>query len=62
MLSIESGLYYITAYIDWIEPHNTGGQITDGYYFGGSKSGIDRLRSFYTEGYDISGGLGTTSG
>ena len=45
-----------TAYIDWIEPHSTGGQITDGYYFGGSKSGIDRLRSFYTEGYDISGG------
>ena len=45
-----------TAYIDWIEPHSDGGQITDGYYYGGSKSGIDRLRSFYTEGYDISGG------
>ena len=45
-----------TAYIDWIEPHSTGGQVTDGYYYGGSKSGIDRLRSFYTEGYDVSGG------
>ena len=33
-----------TAYIDWIEPHSTGGQVTDGYYYGGSKSGIDRLR------------------
>lgn len=45
-----------TAYIDWIEPHSTGGQVTDGYYYGGTKSGIDRLRSFYTEGYDVSGG------
>ena len=45
-----------TAYIDWIEPPSAGGQITDSYYSGGSKSGIDRLRSFYTESYDVSGG------
>lgn len=45
-----------TAYIDWIEPHSPGGQITDGYYSGGSKSGIDRERSFYTESFDVSGG------
>ena len=45
-----------TAYIDWIEPSSAVGEITDGYYFGGSKSGIDRLRSFYTEGYEVSGG------
>jgi hypothetical protein len=45
-----------TAYIDWIEPYSDGGQITDGYYYGGTKGGIDRLRSFYTEDYDVSGG------
>ncbi len=45
-----------TAFIDWIEPPSTGGEITDGYYFGGTQGGIDRLRSFYTEEVDVSGG------
>jgi hypothetical protein len=45
-----------TAYIDWIEPYSFEGQITDGYYSGGTSGGIDRLRSFYTEDYDVSGG------
>ncbi len=45
-----------TAYIDWIE--DTPWEKVDGYYSGGSISGSDfkRLRSFYTEGYDVMGG------
>ena len=43
-----------TAFIDWIEPYSPQGAITDGYYHGGTSSGIDRLRSFYTEDYDVS--------
>ena len=45
-----------TVYIDWIEkaPWTN----VDGYYSGGSMQGNDfkRLRSFFTEGYEISGG------
>ena len=32
------------------------GEITGGYYSGGISSGIDRLRSFYTDDYKVSGG------
>ena len=43
-----------TAYIDWIEPYSSEGAITGGYYSGGTMGGIDRLRSFSTEDYDVS--------
>ena len=43
-----------TAYIDWIEPYSSEGAITGGYYSGGLMGGIDRLRSFSTEDYDVS--------
>lgn len=45
-----------TAYIDWIE--KAPWENVDGYYSGGSLSGNDfkRLRSFYTEGYEVIGG------
>ena len=45
-----------TAYIDWIEDYSFEGEITGGYYSGGISSGIDRLRSFYTDDYKVSGG------
>ena len=45
-----------TAYIDWIE--KSPWTNVDGYYSGGTMSGNDfeRVRSFYTEGYEVIGG------
>ena len=43
-----------TAYIDWIE--KTPASLIGEYYTGGTMSGIDRVRSFSTEDYSVSGG------
>ena len=43
-----------TAYIDWIE--TTPASLIGEYYTGGTMSGIDRVRSFSTEDYSVSGG------
>ena len=45
-----------TAYIDWIDNGDRDGERVGGYYKGGSSSGgdLDRVRTFYTEDYDVS--------
>ena len=57
MLLIVNGQFtHLQPIFDWIE--ESPWEKVDGYYSGGSISGTDfkRLRSFYTEGYEVMGG------